>query len=241
MTTRTQLNRLNKTQQQSVQLAIREMRTLWASIGNLSPEWQHDLLLDRIPQIAERYGDIAATAAAEWYEQTRPDGTPYEAIPYGSFNPDAIRGSVDAKAYPLLEEYGPTQAARFLEGAMQRWVRYAGRQTIARNCTLDPLKPRWARVPSGAKTCAFCEMLASRGYVYTSQQTAGALSQWHDHCDCSIVPQWDQNATTIEGYDPDLYYGRYLEAWHAAGGEGSTIEQVTHWMRQLHPDAYTDA
>ena len=34
----------------------------------------------------------------------------------------------------------------------------------------------------------FCLMLISRGPVYRSEDTAGAGSAYHDHCDCRIVP-----------------------------------------------------
>lgn len=242
MVSRTQLNQLNLTQQQAVRLAIAEMRKLWTTLNELTPEWQHDLLLDAIPQLAARYGDIAGTAAAEWYEATRLEntGAAFDALTYGSFNPDAIKGSIDAKAYPMILSGNPQQAFGFLTGAMQRWIRYVGRQTIARNCQHDPFKPRWARVPSGAKTCAWCEMLCSRGFVYYSKETAGALAHWHDECDCSIVPEWEKDDTHIAGYDPDLYYSRYKAAWDAAGGYGATAAQVTHWMRVLNPGAYTD-
>ena len=63
---------------------------------------------------------------------------------------------------------------------------------------------RFARVPAGGETCPFCLMLASRGAVYYTEETAGANSHYHAHCRCQIVPSWDGAA--IEGYDPDLYY-----------------------------------
>lgn len=61
----------------------------------------------------------------------------------------------------------------------------------------------WARVPTGAETCGWCWMLASRGPVYKTAKTAGArfefdagggelvgeqMNAWHDGCDCKIVP-----------------------------------------------------
>ncbi len=66
-----------------------------------------------------------------------------------------------------------------------------------------PQRPRYARVPSGAETCRFCIMLASRGAVYLSKDNAGAVSHYHANCDCKVVPDWGDD---IEGYDPDEYY-----------------------------------
>ena len=72
---------------------------------------------------------------------------------------------------------------------------------------------RYARVPQGIETCDFCLMLASRGFVYLTEDTASA--HVHRNCDCIVVPgvghyesnnlryskgNWMQD-TQIEGYD----------------------------------------
>lgn len=82
---------------------------------------------------------------------------------------------------------------------MDRWVKIPGRATIAENCKRDPKKPRYALVPQG-KTCAFCTMLAGRGFVYKSEKTAHKM---HNHCDCVACPEWDANPNKIRGYNPD--------------------------------------
>lgn len=64
---------------------------------------------------------------------------------------------------------------------------------------------KFARVPSGIDTCGFCAMLASRGAVYSSEDTAG--KDIHENCHCTCVPSW--GGSTIEGYDPDEYYDRW--------------------------------
>lgn len=63
-------------------------------------------------------------------------------------------------------------------------------------------KVRFARVPTGATTCPYCCMLASRGFVYGSELSA--LNANHRNCDCRIVEGFE--GMTIEGYDPDEYY-----------------------------------
>ena len=73
----------------------------------------------------------------------------------------------------------------------------------------DPKRPRWARVPHG-KTCAWCLMLASRGWVYLDARSAGAARQWHADCDCQIVPAWGDKIPRIVGYDPDALYAQYV-------------------------------
>ncbi|WP_296012696.1 hypothetical protein [uncultured Adlercreutzia sp.] len=76
--------------------------------------------------------------------------------------------------------------------------------SMAANC--ERARVRWARVPSGGKTCGWCLMLASRGFAYKSAGTAGAGR--HKGCQCAVVPDFD-GRTTVEGYDPDALYSRW--------------------------------
>lgn len=72
---------------------------------------------------------------------------------------------------------------------------------------------RYARVPQGEETCDFCLMLASRGFVYLTYESADA--HVHRNCDCIAVAgvghhdpsvvnsdgsDWVQD-TQLEGYD----------------------------------------
>lgn len=86
----------------------------------------------------------------------------------------------------------------------ESYVRRDAFEASARAC--DRAGVRWARVPTGGETCAFCFMLASRGYVYTSEQAARGGMGMHAHCDCKVVPE---TAGKIEGYDPDGLYRRW--------------------------------
>lgn len=75
-------------------------------------------------------------------------------------------------------------------------------------------KVRYARVPSGP-TCGWCAMLASRGFVYASKETAGEFSRFHSKCDCRVVAGFD--GLEVEGYDPDGMYERYRSCRAAIG------------------------
>lgn len=67
-------------------------------------------------------------------------------------------------------------------------------------------RPRgWARVLTGARSCWFCVMCASRGPVYQSAKSAGdnkgPWNSYHDHCDCKVVPVFDhRNWEGVEQY-----------------------------------------
>lgn len=102
-------------------------------------------------------------------------------------------------------------------------VRSASGRCISYNVGRDAGRPRFARVPQGPTTCDFCLMLASRGPVYYTEESAGAFTKYHAHCDCLVLPFWNtyavrtkagglirRSGTTIyEGYDPDYYYDVY--------------------------------
>ena len=116
-------------------------------------------------------------------------------------------------------------------------VHAAARLTGQRNVRIDPSGPRWARVPMGAVTCAFCVMLASRGFEYSSEESAGRGMQYHDHCDCQIVPAWGR--ASLRGYDPD----KYASMWRAArrdAGAGAGWRRALESMRRMYPDQLTD-
>jgi len=80
--------------------------------------------------------------------------------------------------------------------------------------------------------------MSSRGFVYISKASAGAVDDFHDDCDCQIVAEWDREAHHIEGYDPDAMYDRYLTARDASGSEDP--KKILSKMREMYPDTYTD-
>lgn len=107
------------------------------------------------------------------------------------------------------------QAVRERVGQLARaQVKRMANRTMERNAARDGV--RYARVPTGAETCGFCLMLASRGFVYHSESTAGGSDNYHNDCDCKIVPGFDD--TEVEGYDPDALYDIYSEAYSEVGG-----------------------
>ena len=222
------------------------MKRLLEGLKGMAPEWQRDLLLDEVPALAAKYGDLAASAAAQWYEETRAQQVAgaYEALTADPFPDQPIRDRIRYGAGDLFKDDGDDVFAAWLEGALQRWVMYSGRQTIALNAGRDPARPRFARVPTGSRTCAWCEIMCSRGFVYYSEKTAlerkGSGRLYHDHCDCQAVPEWDKERSHILGYDPDAMQERYLRAWEAAGGSGADAGDVAYQLRRLYPERYKD-
>lgn len=171
------------------------------------------------------YGDAAATAAADYYDSIMETS--------GNGAPRALLGSsVDAAQVEKTARY---QAGKLVNGDAAGFVRecasYAADATkkAANDTTLKNAKRdgkrgvRFARVPTGAETCTFCRMLASRGFVYKSAKSAGEFSHFHRGCDCRIVASTDSEG--LEGYDPDRELELWREFQEIEDGEGTRAEK----------------
>lgn len=215
-----------------VSLARADLEGFFVGLDISNSEAVRDALLEFVPALAREYGDVAATVAAEWYEELRTGAVG------GSFNarlaplkPDAaVEASVRYAAGHLFDG-DPADTLAVLSGSLQRFVTYGSRATVARNVQLDPRKPRYGRVPSGSRTCAFCLLVASRGWVYHTRETAGAFDHYHSDCNCQVAPQWDAENAHIEGYDPDAMYDFYLKARGLASSSSET--EILKAMRAL--------
>jgi hypothetical protein len=221
-----------------VTLARRDLNRFWQSLDLTRPEAARDALLEYLPQLVTTYGDVAATVAADWYETARGHqvGGLFNAVTAVA-DPAAVEGSARYSAQHLFTD-SPDTMLPVISGAMQRYIAGTSRATIGMNVRRDPAKPRYARIPTGAKTCAWCSMLSSRGFVYHSQKLAGFDgSTFHDDCDCQIVADWSEHPA-IEGYDPGAAYELYSAARSASGATDQ--KSIVAEMRRMHPDHFTD-
>ena len=199
--------------------------------------------------------DMAATLAAEFYDGLRElaIGERMGALAASGRVPDATEGAVRAFAQALVDGDQQAFADRCLE-RLDYEVKRAAAECIEYNAQRDPARPRYARVPSGSETCDFCTMLASRGPVYRTERSAGAIDHWHANCDCRVVPVFRSVAvhtgnggvvrrggTRIEGYDPDALYDRYIDAMgspkfrmavaRTGGGSGKETSHPMRWAQ----------
>ena len=95
-------------------------------------------------------------------------------------------------------------------------VGVTARLTAKFNGEHDPSQPRYARVPVGP-TCAFCILMASRGFVYWSEEKAGGRdNRYHKNDDCRIVSSWGE--AHVKGYDPEGMKARYLQCRKTIAG-----------------------
>lgn len=230
-----------------VSLARADLEGFFVGLDISNSEAVRDALLEFVPALVREYGDVAATVAAEWYEELRSDVTSRSfSAQLAALKPDAaVEASVRYAAGHLFDG-DPAGTLALLSGSVQRFVTYGSRATVARNVQLDPLKPRYGRVPSGSRTCAWCGLMASRGFVYHSKVSAGDGpggrrgygDDYHDDCDCQVVVEFDREQHHIEGYDPDRLYDIYMRARSSSGA--ATDKAIAAEMRRLEPDLFKD-
>ena len=170
-----------------------------------------DLVVQAAQQVCDAYTFVSAQAAADFYDLTRQMQTGAmlgaEAVP--GYVPDATEGAIRAFVEKIVQGNGVDMFNRLVLGRIDYEVKRAAANSAIANGRRDPMRPRFARVPTGAETCDFCLMLASRGFVYLTSSTAG-MNHVHERCDCRIVAGWP--GMEVEGYDPDAIYDR----WQAA-------------------------
>lgn len=157
--------------------------------------------------LCQVYGEAAASLAAEWYDlQASAEHVKLpEAITEVTYSPAQIYKVVHYQAQKLVD--GDIRGFASACGEyLENNVKESLNNTIIVNARRDKTKGvRFARVTTGAETCSFCYMLASRGAVYHSRQTAGEFNHYHRRCDCKVVPGFedDPDAAIVEGYDPN--------------------------------------
>jgi hypothetical protein len=219
-----------------------ELEAFFLSLDLSGPELARDALLEFLPLLVQQYGDVAATLAADWYEELR--GASGALGSFSAVTAASVpAGAVEAKVRFLASHLWTPDPAAMLGGlltAADKYVKQPGRDTIAKNAKREGV--RYARVPQGRKTCAFCLLLASRDAVYFSKKSAGDQGRgvgdrFHGDCDCAVVPiRKAQDYPT--DYLPDNYFNMYDEARKKAGS--GDIKDIAAKMRELYPDHLTD-
>lgn len=203
-----------------------DLRRLWAQLDPMDRLTTRDVLIEFLTDIIHGYGDAAAVIASDFFEMVRADVTDDVFTPKLS-DPTPSDQIAASTRWALSGLFVPDNAVDLLavlgnlEKVADRLTKLPARETFAAALDADPLNPRYARVPSGAETCVFCAMLASRGAVYLSEESAGAgAHDYHDHCDCTAVQIYDGQPLP-EGFDPD----HYLQVYQDQGGASVNLQR----------------
>lgn len=160
-------------------------------------------LIDYAYALATKYGEGAAAAAAEMYDAIAvaskakvPPAEPAKTATYGEVA-KAVNGTLK-------------QNPEIVPSAVSRLVKTAGVDTTINNAIRDRAYYAW--IPRG-DTCAFCIMLASRGWqpASPSELEGDHAKHIHANCDCTYAVRFGNNLM-VEGYDPGEYLGMYRDA-----------------------------
>lgn len=173
-----------------------DLAAVWSQ---LTPQTFYDALMDVMPALVGEYGDAAAAVTAEWYDEYRNDlnisGRFAADVPT---DPKLGSEALAGWANTLAQENLDTALTR-TSGGLVRRVMNAGRDAMLENVERDPQAKGWQRKARG-NGCAFCQMLAGRGFVYRGRNTADFSS--HDNCGCVAVPAFKGRAIPVRPYVP---------------------------------------
>lgn len=157
-------------------LARRDLQAFLYQVRDLPVAEVRDLLIQVMPELVEPFLTASGELAANWYEQLRAEALS------GTYNATADTPSVQSlqanavsrwAVGPLVDGDEAAVLAR-LGGAVQRMIFDSARGVVEGNVVRDPVRVGYQRMARPG-CCAFCGMLASRGAVYSSASSAGAV------------------------------------------------------------------
>ena len=175
-------------------------------------------LIDYAYSVSSAYGESAASIACEFYDAVAAASNAN--IPSAEPAPTASYQEV-AKA---IRGTGKSENIDLMANSIGRLVKMAGVDTTMQNALRDGAE--WAWIPSG-DTCAFCLVLASRGWQRASRKAikGGHAEHIHANCDCTYAVRFNRE-TNVEGYDPMLFLDIYENA------KGDNPEEKINSMRR---------
>lgn len=205
-------DRYRRAQRGLSRLLLRDVGRLWRLFSPAQPASFSDWL-EAANEVIARYGDMSASLAAEFYDAQRVDADAEDAftVPLPDSPPvdqteTVLRwathdvwprdGEAEMGREPLASRLAV--AERRTEAVAQKLVADQGRETVRRAVREDRQAVGYARA-AALGACAFCRLMASRGAVYATAQSAGreanerfsgdaSVAKFHDNCHCAIIP-----------------------------------------------------
>jgi len=225
-------------------LAQRDLNNLWRAAELLATNEFFDYVLAGFPEIALNYHQVAAQAAANWFEESDPDSGFVARVA----EPPPV-GRLETTTRWALGGDGADRALSRMNGALQRATFDGARDTVFDN--IEATGSRWIRV-ARPTACAFCRLLATRTgeSAYTSRESAMNVvgrrggrrgsrrvgEKFHDHCYCQPVEiranqelsevLSEEDANRVQQWNDD-----YLKA-RANAGSGQLKPILAAWRQQ---------
>ena len=177
-------------------LAERDLRLLLLEVEDLAS--MGVALNDILPILIDTYGHAASAITADWYDERREQVGPrgrFAAIPAPMPNNTGAGALV---GWAESEAHSPESMLQLALGGMQRRIADQSRATVIGSVGRDPSARGWMRVGDAAN-CGFCDLLISRGAVYSADSVKFGA---HDNCNCGAAPSWGRPSDV---FDVDAY------------------------------------
>lgn len=218
------------TQQQAAQtglagLVLQDLQAAWPNLDAADLKGTLPRFTSLVYAIVHKYAPLSGSLSGRFYQHARRDA----GLPSGNVKiPDSpgpqqvstvVRWAVsDLWADPTAVEPAQTK----IDGAVARLVQDIGRATITDTVRTDSKAKGWARITE-PNPCAFCALLATRGAVYKSDESASFKS--HDHCRCHAEP-------IFAAYEPSAEVRQWQADYAKAtrGVRGSRNQRIA-WRR----------
>ncbi|MDN6565927.1 MAG: hypothetical protein L0K65_02605 [Actinomyces sp.] len=192
-----QMEEFRRANERVAELARRDLEAFFGTLDLTRPELARDTLLEFVPVLTAQYGDLAASVAAEWFDELRAAAKVpgrFRAVGAAAVPAAQAEASVRWAASHLFTE-APSGILAPLAGAVVKMVMEPSRNTVIDMSARDTRSVGWHR-NARPTACDFCIMLAGRGGVYKSEKSASFAA--HDgRCYCTASPSWDANAPEV--------------------------------------------
>jgi hypothetical protein len=224
-------------------LLLRDILRIWGQLNTRDVRSSWPALRTALAAlIRERFGASSDMAAAYYAAARQAAGI------RGSFPLSAVPAPSQALITATLDSTGPwallqrIQKAQPLDKALQntgvvmsgaasRLILNGARMAILRAVGDDAEAVGWMRV-TAANPCAWCAMIAGRGPVFKTEQSAGFKA--HDHCRCSAAAVWSHSDAEA------LRNNELQQQWQevTAGRSGKdALNAWRRWWNKEHPEA----
>lgn len=157
-------------------LARRDLQSFLYEVRDLPIAEVRDLLIQVMPELVDPYLSASGELAATWYESLRADvaSQPFYATSTTSSVQTSQANAIARWGVAPLVDGDATAMLTRIGGAVQRIIFDGARGVVEGNVVRDPVRVGYQRMARPG-CCAFCGMLASRGAVYRSAETAGSV------------------------------------------------------------------
>lgn len=197
---------------------LEAMRAMFPDVGVAEVR---DAAIEAIRESLSIYGDQAAALAGALFDQLAAEhgyaaGSTVQSVIDDAEIERKVRYFAGSLASGKVEEFD-----RSVSDLTGYYVKRSAFENMVCNCERNGI--RYARVPSGTETCAFCFMLSSRGFVYRSKGSASRNHRtgdgYHRNCDCIVVPGFGDLPpdAQVEGYAPSQMYDRWSQCADTVG------------------------